>query len=80
LDFIQAIRDASRDNGDLDSDTPARLHDPPTEPLDVSDPVLRFSLDLFKATTHSSIGAYNETCTAHKRRHPTAEILPNIFE
>ncbi|KAJ7869672.1 hypothetical protein B0H13DRAFT_2350823 [Mycena leptocephala] len=75
LDFIQAVKDASLDNGDLDDETLALLRDPPTEPLDVSDPALRYSLDLFKATTHGSIAAYNESCIAYKRRHPTEEVL-----
>ncbi|KAJ6609727.1 hypothetical protein B0H10DRAFT_2295423, partial [Mycena sp. CBHHK59/15] len=59
----------------LDDETLALLRNPPTEPLDVSDPALRYSLDLFKATTHGSIAAYNESCIAYKRRHPTEEVL-----
>ncbi|KAF8130931.1 hypothetical protein K438DRAFT_1999111 [Mycena galopus ATCC 62051] len=40
LDFIQAVKDASLENGDLDTDTLSRLCNPLTEPLDLSDPVM----------------------------------------
>lgn len=75
LDFIKAVKDASLDNGDLDEETLARLRDPPTEPLDISDAMLRFSLDLYKSTSRGSVEVYNETCATYKRRHPDEEVL-----
>ncbi|KAJ6494420.1 hypothetical protein C8R45DRAFT_824679, partial [Mycena sanguinolenta] len=75
LEFIQAVRNASLDNGDLDSETLASLRNPPTEPLDISDPVMRFSLKLWLNATHGSIDMYNKNCAAYKERHPDEEIL-----
>ncbi|KAJ7236354.1 hypothetical protein C8J57DRAFT_1088237, partial [Mycena rebaudengoi] len=86
LDFIEALKRASLDNGDLDDETLHRLGDPPTEPLDISDPAMRFCLDIFHATTHGSVEMYNKICAAYtvplrpdiqalKRRHPNEVIL-----
>ncbi|KAJ6611698.1 hypothetical protein B0H10DRAFT_1808959, partial [Mycena sp. CBHHK59/15] len=75
LDFIEAIKNASLDNGDLDPETLARLRHPPEEILDLSDPALRYSLDLFLATTHASKKAYTDSRTAYLRRHPDNEVL-----
>ncbi|KAJ7707076.1 hypothetical protein B0H16DRAFT_1241457, partial [Mycena metata] len=54
LNLIQAIKDASLENGDLDAETLARLRDLPTHPLEINDPALRYALDLFLAATHGS--------------------------
>lgn len=59
----------------MDAETLARLRDPPTEPLDISDPTLRYSLDLFLAATHGSEDAYNKNREAYLRRHPENEVL-----
>jgi hypothetical protein len=75
LDFIQAVKNASLDNGDLDDETLERLRDPSTEPLDISDPAHRYSLDNFLATTNASEETYNAICDAYIRRHPENELL-----
>ncbi|KAJ6538148.1 hypothetical protein B0H19DRAFT_1270510, partial [Mycena capillaripes] len=75
LEFIDVVKNASLDNGDLDLETLARLRDPPTEPVDVSDPDIRFTLDLFLATTHGSEAIYNAVRKACQRRHPDDDVL-----
>ncbi|KAJ6490663.1 hypothetical protein C8R47DRAFT_1071048 [Mycena vitilis] len=75
LDFIDAVKGASLDNGDLDPETLARLRNPAEEPIDVSDPAERYSLDLFLAATHSSEAAYDANRDAYLRRHPENEVL-----
>lgn len=75
LDFIAAVKNASLDNGDLDADTISRLQDPPTVPVDVSDPALRYSIDLFLAATNGSEASYTANREAYLRRHPANEVL-----
>lgn len=75
LTFIDAVKKASLDNGDLDTETVERLRNPPQELLDVSDPDLRFSLDLFIATTTASQDTYNSARSACLRRHPDDNVL-----
>lgn len=75
MDFIHAVKNASLENGDLDDETLARLRDPPTEPLDISDPALRYSLDNFLATTNASEETYKANRDAYLRRHPENEVL-----
>ncbi|KAJ7669959.1 hypothetical protein DFH06DRAFT_1037923, partial [Mycena polygramma] len=73
--FIAAVRNASLDNGDLDPDCVQRLRHPIEEELDVSDPDLRYSLDLFIATSGASDKTYTDVREANLRRHPEDEIL-----
>jgi hypothetical protein len=47
LNFIQAFKEGSLDNGDLDDESLRRLRDPPAQPPAISNPVMRFSLDHF---------------------------------
>ncbi|KAJ7220422.1 hypothetical protein B0H12DRAFT_1031662, partial [Mycena haematopus] len=75
LDFTAAVTNASLANGDLDADTLARLQDPPTEPVDVSDRDLRFALDIFLATTHGSEDIYNSVRQACLSRDPNDPML-----
>ncbi|KAF7370240.1 hypothetical protein MSAN_00654800 [Mycena sanguinolenta] len=75
FDFIEAVKSATLDNGDLDPETLARLRDPPTEPIDLSDPDLRFSLDIFISTTHASEEVYNSVRAACLLRNPADPML-----
>ncbi|KAF7371937.1 hypothetical protein MVEN_00051600 [Mycena venus] len=52
LAFIAAVKKASLDNGDLDSDVVSRLRKPATKPPDISDPADLHLLRNFIATTH----------------------------
>jgi hypothetical protein len=75
LEFIKAVENASLDNGDLDSETVERLRNPIEEPLDVSDPDLRYSLDIFIATSNASERTYHKVRDATLRRHPNDRVL-----
>ncbi|KAJ6459140.1 hypothetical protein C8R47DRAFT_1328050 [Mycena vitilis] len=75
LMFIEAVKNASLDNGDLDEDALHRLRNPSREPVDVSDPAERYSLALFLATTHGSEQQYNDLRDAYLERHPENEVL-----
>lgn len=70
IDFIKMVKEATLSNGGLDDDCIERLINPIQEELDISDPDLRFSLDLFLATSNSSERTYNEAAAAARRRHP----------
>ncbi|KAK6978272.1 hypothetical protein R3P38DRAFT_2809258 [Favolaschia claudopus] len=88
LEFISAVKDASLDNGDLDSDTLARLRDPPTHSIEINNADLRFTLDIFLATTHASEEVFNAVRQASlprnetdykERRKETGIVKPSIF-
>ncbi|KAK7040579.1 hypothetical protein R3P38DRAFT_2769014 [Favolaschia claudopus] len=80
LEFISAVKDASLDNGDLDSDSLARLRDPPTHPIEINNADLRFTLDIFLAATRASEEVFNVVRQASLRRHPDDKVftLPSI--
>ncbi|KAK7040581.1 hypothetical protein R3P38DRAFT_3180469 [Favolaschia claudopus] len=71
---------ASLDNGDLDSDSLARLRDPPTHPIEINNADLRFTLDIFLAATRASEEVFNVVRQASLRRHPDDKVftLPSI--
>jgi hypothetical protein len=75
LEFINALKAATLDNGGLDEDTLQRLRQPPTEPADPGDPDFRLSLDLFLSTSNASEETYNSTRAAVLRRHLDDDIL-----
>jgi hypothetical protein len=75
LEFIDALKKASLDDGDLDKNVLNMLRNPPQEPLDASDPDLRLSLDLFLSTLNASEDSYRSAAEGIRRRHPDDEIL-----
>src|ERR1700678_3283375 len=58
--FIELIRKATLNNGKMDPAAIDRLRNPSIEPIDLSDPDLRFSLDLYLACTNASEATYND--------------------
>ncbi|KDQ52675.1 hypothetical protein JAAARDRAFT_198028 [Jaapia argillacea MUCL 33604] len=74
-DFINALKDATLDNGDLSPDVLDRLRNPITEPLNINNPDLLYSLELFLALNDSSEGAFDQVRNATHRRIPEVEIL-----
>jgi len=56
--FIKAIREAMLDNGGLDKETTECLRNPAEELVDISDPDICLSLDLFFSVTHASEAVY----------------------
>ncbi|KAK7679186.1 hypothetical protein QCA50_017764 [Cerrena zonata] len=86
LNFIEAIRNATLDNGNYPPHIIERLRDPPKCPVDLDqdpdlrlsldqDPDLRLSLDLFLSTSRASEKTYHSTRAAFLRRHPEDKIL-----
>ncbi|KAJ6457719.1 hypothetical protein C8R45DRAFT_844058, partial [Mycena sanguinolenta] len=75
LEFISAVENASLDNGDLDSETVHRLRNPIAAPLDISDPSLRFALDIFIATSNASEETYDAVRAATLTRYPDDPVL-----
>jgi hypothetical protein len=75
LEFIDALKRASLDDGNLDEGVVNMLRNPPQEPLDASDPDLRLSLDLFLATMNASEDSYRSAAEGICRRHPDDDIL-----
>jgi hypothetical protein len=74
-EFIKEIHAATLDNGNLDEDVIYHLRNPLEEPVDISDPDIRLSLDLFLALTNASEDAYKSCRDAILRRYPDSEIL-----
>jgi hypothetical protein len=74
-EFIKEIRTATLDNGNLEDDILKCLRNPPKEPIDISDPDIRLSLDLFLDVTNSSEDTYKSLCKTMQRRCPDANPL-----
>ncbi len=74
-EFIQEINQATLDNGKLDADATYRLRHPSEDTIDLSDPDLRFSLDLYMSCINASEATYNGVRDAIKRRFPDLELL-----
>ncbi|KAJ7720471.1 hypothetical protein DFH07DRAFT_760812, partial [Mycena maculata] len=75
LDYIKCIQEATFENGGLEIDCVERLRDPIQEPIDISDPDLRLSLDLFMETLNSSEKTYDGVRSSVCHRHPEDDIL-----
>ena len=78
LEFIDALKAATLDNGGLDEDVLEHLRNPLTEPADASDPDFRLSLDLFLSTTNASEETYNKARAGVLHRHLCCEYT-DIF-
>ena len=74
-EFIDALKAATLDDGGLDEEVLQRLRQPLTEPLDVNDPDLWLSLDLFLSCSNASEETYHNSRAAILRRHPDDEVL-----
>ncbi|KAH7923569.1 hypothetical protein BV22DRAFT_1036129 [Leucogyrophana mollusca] len=69
-EFIDALKRASLDEGDLDAESLHRLRYPLTHTLDLSDRHLRLSIDLFLAVSNASQETYNSAREAILRCYP----------
>jgi hypothetical protein len=76
LAFIEALRIASLDDpcANLDDNMLARLRNPPTEPVDISDNDILAGLDLFLGTINFPQDAYINSREVMMRRHPEEKI------
>lgn len=77
MEFIRALEGASLDgpHSHLDTNTIEHLRNPPTSPVDISDPDLHLGLDLFLMTLNCSQKAYTALCSAILCCHPNNEVL-----
>ena len=73
--FVKDILAATLDNGNLDDDVINRLRNPQEGPMDISDPDLLLSLDLFLAVTNASEETYKSCRDAILRRYPDSNVL-----
>ncbi len=55
------MRNATLDEDAIDKETLARLRNPAQDPLDLTSPILRVSIDLYLNTEHASIETYEST-------------------
>jgi hypothetical protein len=75
LQYIEEIRAATLDNGGLDEAIIGRLRNPQQGPVDISDPDVRLSLDLFLALGNASEETYKACREAILRRYPDSCLL-----
>ena len=73
--FIEEIKNATLENGKLDPAATERLRNPVGEIIDLSDPDLCFSLDLFMSCINTSEATYNSVQESIIQRFPDTEIL-----
>jgi hypothetical protein len=73
--YIQAISSATLEHDTLNREVIYRLRNPIKHEVDISDPDLRLSLDLFLACSHALEATYNSACTAIRRRFPDTDML-----
>ncbi|KIJ90472.1 hypothetical protein K443DRAFT_15215 [Laccaria amethystina LaAM-08-1] len=74
-ELIQKISLATLENDKLDPDMLDNLKHPDTEPIDISDPDTRLSLDLFTSCNNASEATYNAVRDSVLRRFPNITIL-----
>ncbi|OBZ70829.1 hypothetical protein A0H81_09275 [Grifola frondosa] len=72
--FIQELKTATLENSGLSEEDFHRLLHPAEESLDIEDPILHLSLDIFLAVSHASQQTYNDIRDALKRYDPSCEI------
>jgi hypothetical protein len=73
--FIDEIKKATLDNGKLDPSVVEYLRNPDREIVDVTDPDIRFSLDLYMSCTNASEATYNSVRQSILRRFPEIDVL-----
>ena len=77
--FINEIKKATLDNGKLDAAATERLRNPDTETIDLSDPDLRFSLELYISCINASEATYNSVREAILRQFPQTKTLSHYL-
>lgn len=74
-EFINGLRVASLDDENLPDEVLARLRHPIQEPLDISDPDIRFSIKLFLSVGNASQETYTSVREAILERYPDSLVL-----
>jgi len=73
--FIQEISTATLDNGKLDEDVVWRLRNPVEGSVDITNPDIRLSLDLFIGCKHTSEATYHAVWDAILQHFPDSNVL-----
>ncbi|KAL6303322.1 hypothetical protein BKA93DRAFT_735348, partial [Sparassis latifolia] len=73
-EFIRILKEATLENSGLDTETINRLRHPIEAPLDIDDPDMLLSLEVFLSVTNASQDTYTSVCTAILRRYPDNTI------
>ncbi|KAM6488773.1 hypothetical protein JOM56_015778, partial [Amanita muscaria] len=73
--LIHELNKATLDNDKLDPDVIDRLRNPTAEPVDISNPDVRLSLDLFMACSNTSEATYAAVRESVMRRFPGTDVL-----
>ncbi|OBZ65434.1 hypothetical protein A0H81_14606 [Grifola frondosa] len=73
-EFIRRLRNATLATSGIPEKDLDRLLNPPQAPLDISDPILRLSLDIYLAVDRSSNQTYNDIRDALLRYNQSIEI------
>lgn len=73
--LIDRLNGAALDDDKLDQDVIDQLRNPITEPVDISDPDIRLSLNLFMACNSASEATYASVRDAILRRSPDFNVL-----
>ena len=74
-EFIDGLHNASLDDENLPEDVLARLRHPLEHPLDIDNPDIRLSVELFLSIGNASQDTYTSARAAVLRRHPNDPIL-----
>lgn len=74
-DFINGLHAASLDDENLPNEVLEHLRHPIQEPLDIDDPDIRLSIDLFLSVSNASQETYSSVRAAILRRYPNSQIL-----
>ena len=77
--YIQGISSATLDDGILDEDIVDRLRNPLEGNVDLSDPDICLSLDIFLDCSHASEATYDSICNAIRQWFPDTEILSHYL-
>ena len=74
-ELIREISSATLEHDKLDPDMLYNLRHPDTEPIDISDPDTRLSLDIFTSCNNASEATYNAVHESVLHRFPNITIL-----
>ncbi|GBE80227.1 hypothetical protein SCP_0214370 [Sparassis crispa] len=74
-EFIRLLKQASLETSGLDANTIHRLHHPIEAPLDIDDPDLLLSIEIFLSVTNTSQATYTAVRGAILHRYPENTIL-----
>ncbi|KAG0699716.1 hypothetical protein DFH29DRAFT_35339 [Suillus ampliporus] len=81
MEFILALRSASLGDpvAKLDEEARSNLRNPPREPPDITNPIIRHSISTYYALEHSSQSAYERIRSSTARTFPDTDEMPSFY-